>query len=81
MEQILIEENGKNYLLKFEIKDENLSLVVNIVEKNCGAYEIRKNLDDWKKIHIIFGCFQNLEKIKDFFINAINKKDLKIKLS
>ena len=59
MEQILIEENGKNYLLKFEIKDENLSLVVNIVEKNCGAYEIRKNLDDWKKIHIIFGCFQN----------------------
>ena len=56
-------------------------IVVNVVEKNCLAYEIRKNLDDWKKINIIFGCFQNLEKIKDFFINAINKKDLKIKLS
>ncbi len=68
MEHILIEDNGKNYLIKIEIKEENLSFVVNVVEKNCGTYEIQKNLEDWKKIHITyFWLFSKFAKNKRFF--------------
>ena len=78
---ILLEENDKNYLFGFEIKEEYLTLTVNVIERNCGFYQIQKNLEDWKKIHIVFNCFKNLKSIKDFLIKAINKKDIKINFS
>ena len=78
---ILLEENDKNYLFGFEIKEEYLTLTVNVIERNCGVYQIQKNLEDWKKIHIVFNCFKNLKSIKDFLIKAINKKDIKINFS
>ena len=57
---ILLEENDKNYLFGFEIKEEYLTLTVNVIERNCGFYQIQKNLEDWKKIHIVFNYLKNL---------------------
>ena len=57
---ILLEENKKNDIFEFEIKEENLRLTVNITVINCRVYQIQKNLEDWKKIHIFFNYLKNL---------------------
>ena len=77
---VIIEEKGKNYFWSFEIKDDILTITVNVIEKNLGTFQIQKNLEEWKKIHYIFGGFKDLEKIKEFFLNALNKEEIKINL-
>ena len=77
---LLIEENGKIYFWSFYIKDESLSININIIEKVCETYQIKKNFEEFQKIHYVFSIFKNIQKIKDFFINAINKKDININL-
>ena len=77
--QLLIEENGQNFLWSFELKDDSLTITANIFDaKKIQTYQIQKNLTDWKKIHYIFSGFQDLKKMKEFLINALNKKDVKI---
>ena len=77
----LIEENGQNFLWSFEIKDDSLTITANIFDaKKIQTYQIQINLTDWKKIHYIFSGFQNLQKMKEFLVKTLNKKDVKINL-
>ena len=46
---ILLEENDKNYLFGFEIKEEYLTLNVNVIERNCGFYQIKNKLENSNK--------------------------------
>ena len=79
--QLLIEENGQNFLWSFELKDDSLTITANIFDaKKIQTYQIQKNLTDWKKIHYIFSGFQNLQKMKEFLVKTLNKKDVKINL-
>lgn len=49
---ILLEENDKNYLFGFEIKEEYLTLTLNELERNCGVYQIQKNLKIGKQFKL-----------------------------
>ena len=78
---IFIEINKQLYFWNFDIKNDVLTTSINIIDNKCELYQISKTLEDWKKIHFLFGNFESLEKIKEFMINALNKKDITINLS
>ena len=77
---ILIKERDNNISWFSEIKDNSLIISINYINKtNIEMYQIQKNIEDWKKMHYIFGGLLNLEQINEFFFKALNKKDIQIK--
>ena len=78
---IIIEEKEKNYFWSFDIKDDFLIITISILDKNIEIYQIKKNLENWKKVHFIFSAIQNLKKLKEFFLQSLNRKDIKTKVS
>ena len=76
---IFVEVNNQNFSIDIEIKDNFFIISITVLNKVIETFQIGKNLEDWKKAHYIFNCFQKLEQIREFFLNGFNKKDISIK--
>ena len=74
-EELYINQRNKNYKLMIILNSNDITLNISEMNKFPLYYEIKLNLEQIKKKHIIFSKFYSLEEFQNYLKDKIENKE------